>query len=271
MFKVLLCIPPEYDYNFPPLGTPALCAFLRQKGIDTRQIDLNIRYRDFLANHILGSSIDLKEKRFLLKPIIKKFFAERLQNRYYSDLLARDNDGIFPYLPYDNNTSSSFYFTERLLSSDFLLRYLGDSQENTFYQFYEDERFLDFLDKEEISFLGISIISPSQVVASFTLGLLVKRNLAHIHVNIGGQWPTLYRNELIKNNDFFSCFDSMITFEGEKPLYKLISCLKAKKDISAIPNVMLKDNTLAQANRGRELDLNLLPCPDFEGLPLESY
>ncbi|MEW6675768.1 MAG: hypothetical protein AB1348_07215 [Nitrospirota bacterium] len=71
MFKVLLCIPPDYDHNFPPLRTPALCAFLRQKGIETIQVDLNLRYRDFLAEHISGESINLEEKGFFLNPSSK--------------------------------------------------------------------------------------------------------------------------------------------------------------------------------------------------------
>ncbi|MFZ6016558.1 MAG: hypothetical protein ACOYU0_02875 [Nitrospirota bacterium] len=178
MFKVLLCIPPDYDHNFPPLGTPALCAFLRQKGIETIQVDLNLRYRDFLAEHISQESINLEGKRLLLKPVIKKFFTERLRGRYYSNLLLRDSDGIHPYLPYDNNTNSSFYFTERLLSSLYLWRYLEDREENTFYQFYEEDDFPEFLKEEDIRLLGISITSPSQAIAALTLGLLVKKTHA---------------------------------------------------------------------------------------------
>lgn len=147
MFKVLLCIPPDYDYNFPPLGTPALCAFLRKNGIDSAQIDLNLKYRDFLACRIYSSKISLKEQRFFLKPVLKSFFKEKLKGRYYFDFLPRDSDGTQPFLPYDNNTNSSFYFTERLLSSECLFRYLEDEEENTFLQFYRDTNFLGVLEK----------------------------------------------------------------------------------------------------------------------------
>mgnify|MGYP000554318605 CR=1 FL=1 len=270
MFKVLLCIPPDYDHNFPPLGTPALCAFLRQRGIETIQVDLNLKYRDFLAGHISGESINLEEKRLLLKPVLKKFFAQRLRDRYYSHLLLRDSDGIHPYLPYDNNTNSSFYFTERLLSSPYLWRYLEDGGENTFYQFYEEDDFLGFLKEEDIRLLGISVISPSQAIAALTLGLLVKKHLPHIHVSIGGQWATLYRTALLQKKELFRCFDSIIVFEGETPLYKLAMALKGGRDIS-IPNVILKDGEMNIEPNSKGEDLNLLPCPDFQGLPLDAY
>ncbi len=271
MFKVILVIPPDYDHTHPPLGTPALLAFLRQKGINSEQIDLNLKYRDFLAQCISGSSMDLNEKKFLLGAIMKKFFMENFKGRYYSQFLVRGNDGISPQLPYDNNTNSSFYFTERLLSSDYLWRYLEDISENTFYQFYEEEDFLDLLDKKKINLLGLSIISPSQAIPSLTLGFLVKKHLPHIHVCIGGQWPTLYRNALSQKKEFFRCFDSIIVFEGESPLYELATAIKNSRDISHIPNVILKDSSSTASQRPIDEDLNCLPCPDFDGLSLDNY
>lgn len=270
-FKALLVIPPDYDYNFPPLGTPALCAFLKDKGIQSGQIDLNISYRNFLLDKIKSSlPLSRADKKNYLKPLLKKFFIQRLKGRYYSHLLPRESDKIFPYLPYENNTNSSFYFTERLLSSGHLDRYLKDEIENTFYQFYRDYRILDYLKRERISLVGISIISPSQVIPSFTLGLLVKRYLTGAHVCIGGQWPTLYRQELLKSPELFNYFDSLVVFEGETPLYNLILSLKGKKDIS-LANIIFARDRFRPVFNVRGEDLNKLPAPDFKGLPLSEY
>ena len=270
MFKVLLCIPPDYDYNFPPLGTPALSAFLKAKGIEAEQRDLNLGYKDFLITHIHDSALTQETKRSLLKITLKKFFSEKLKNRYYSDFLPIDNDGVSADLPYDNNTNSSFFFTERLLVSDHLWQYLEDENENTFFQFYQKENILGFLEKKEIKLLGISIISPSQAVPSLTLGLLVKKHLPQIHVNIGGQWPTLYRKVLLQRKDLFKCFDSIIVFEGETPLYRLAMALKEKKEVF-IPNIIFKNTKTDFSQNHTEEDLDNLPCPDFNGLPLNTY
>lgn len=270
-FKVLLCIPPDYHYDFPPLGTPALVAFLKQKGICTEQTDLNLRYRKFLLEHISGSSLSKGEKKRALGNILKRFFIDKLKSRYYSKFLPGKTNKILPIMPYENYTNSSFYFAERLLSSDYLWQYLQDSSENTFYQFYEKENFLDYLDKKKVDLLGLSIISPSQVVASLTLGLLVKKYLPHIHISIGGQWPTLYRSVILQKKELFRCFDSVIAFEGETPLYKLAMAIKHNKDISSVPNIILKDNKTALNQSQKEEDLDLLPCPDFDGLSLNEY
>jgi len=111
MSRILLCIPPDYEHNFPPLGTPALSAFLKINGFDCIQVDLNLPYRDFLARHITGPDpLTREEQIFFLKPALRGFFTHKLQGRYYSGLLPRSSDGIFPYIPYGNNTNSSFYF-----------------------------------------------------------------------------------------------------------------------------------------------------------------
>jgi radical SAM superfamily enzyme YgiQ (UPF0313 family) len=270
MFRVLLCIPPDYDCDFPPLGTPALCAFLKEKGIDCWQVDLNLEYRRFLVERINAPSLSDREKERLLKPVLVKFFRRYLKGRYYSGFLPRRGDGIFPSLPYGNNSNSSFYFAERLLSSPYLWRYLEDRKENTFYQFYEDRKTLDFLEAQKINLLGISIISPSQAIPAFTLGLLVKKHLPHIHVNIGGQWPTLYRNVFIEKKEFFKCFDTIIVFEGETALWRLAEALKRNNDI-AIPNVISKNCQKGITFQSAGEDMNALPCPDFSDLRLKDY
>lgn len=109
MVKVLLCIPPDYSYDYPPLGTPALVGFLKSKKINASQVDLNLRYRDFLCTHLYSSNFTPNEKKIFIRRLLKKFFQKRLKNRYYSNLLVRDNGDDLPILYYGNNTNSSFF------------------------------------------------------------------------------------------------------------------------------------------------------------------
>jgi radical SAM superfamily enzyme YgiQ (UPF0313 family) len=272
MFKVLLCIPPDYDRNYPPLGTPALNAFLKKNDVSCSQTDLNLGYRDFLARSVSSASgLTLEEQRFFLEPLLKKYFNENLQGRYYSSLLPGANNEASSYLPYGNNTNSSFYFSEQLLSSGHLWRYLEDKEENTFYRFYESSGICDRLEKERISLLGISVISPTQAIASLTLGLLIKKRFPRIHVTIGGQWVTLYRDAILEKKELFRCFDSMIVFEGESALCALVRRLEAGQEISSIPNVIVQSAVAGAGLSSREEDMDLLPCPDFDGLPIREY
>jgi radical SAM superfamily enzyme YgiQ (UPF0313 family) len=270
MPNVLLCIPPDYEKDFPPLGTPALIGFLKSKCVDAGQIDLNIGYSGFLISKISGAGLTPADKKALRAHLLKSFFEKKLKRRYYSALLPRSCDKVSPNLPYDNNTNSSFYFTERLLSSRCLFRYLTDAKENTFYQFYQERGITEYLRKENISVLGISVTSPSQAIAAMTLGLLVKKALPRIHVILGGQWVTLFRGELKKRDDLFACFDSLVVFEGEEPLYALIKALTSGKALPVITNVITaRDRHPPLDPRGQ--DLTAGACPDFSGLPLKEY
>lgn len=270
MPNVLLVIPPDYDHNFPPLGTPALLAYLKSKGVGASQIDLNIAYREFLIGKLTGRGLSDRTKRNHLESVLKIFFAERLNGRYYSRYLPRNGDGISPYLPYDNNTNSSFYFTERLLSSPYLNRYISDRKENTFLQFYVENGIVRRLKREKVSIIGISVISPSQAIAALTLGRLIKDSLPGIHVNIGGQWPTLFRKEIMRRKDLFRYFDSVAVFEGERPILEIARSF-GKGERPVAPNVILKDTVDDCGPEDTEFGMDELPCPDFDGLPLDMY
>ncbi len=223
-----------------------------------------------MVQRIRGAGLKENEKEILLRDILKEFFSRKLFDRYYSSFMPRLDDGVSLYLPYDNNSNSSFYFTERLLSSEHFFRYLEDKKENTFLRFYESRGIIGYLRKQKVDLVGISIISPSQVIPGLTLGLLVKKNFPQAHVNIGGQWPTLYRKQLLKRKDLFACFDSVIVFEGETPLLKLAKALREKSSLR-IPNVILADSGEDYSSGHTEENMDFLPCPDFTGLPLKQY
>jgi len=149
MFKTLLIIPPDYECTFPPLGTAALSAFLKQKGISCEQRDLNLKYRDFLLRRIHGPSIQAGEKKVLLDTVLKIFFLEKLKDRYYSPFLPEQWRCLsVSALRQQHQQLLLFYRTAPV--SPHLWRYMEDRLENTFYQFLEEEKILDLLDKEKI-------------------------------------------------------------------------------------------------------------------------
>jgi radical SAM superfamily enzyme YgiQ (UPF0313 family) len=272
MRRIILSIPPDYDRNFPPLGTPALAAFLEDNGVGCAQIDLNIGYRDFLAKglNVPGGTAPAAWN-FLLHAALNKFFTENCSGRYYSQMLERDNASELPRLPYDNNTNSSFHFCERLLSSEYLWRYLEDDTENTFLRFYKEIDIAALVKAGKTRLFCISVTSPTQALASLTLGLLLKKTFPDIHVNIGGQWATLFRRQILERKDLFRCFDSIIAFEGESALLGLARAVESGRDVPDMRNIFTRDFAVSAVERPAEEDMDLLPCPNFLGLPLEKY
>ena len=247
MLKTLLVIPPKYGIDYPPLGTPALLGYLKSKGAEVKQVDWNIEY---------CSSFDSDN-------------IDRNNANPYFHLLP---DKPVSELTYGDNTYSSYFFTERLLSSSLLFQFINDPKENSFHRFILEKKLIDDIIKWKIGILGLSIISPSQVLFSFTLGHLLKKSGLNIYIVIGGQWVSLYRKEILKRKDFMAFFDTAIFFDGETPLFKLIHELSNGGNLSSIPNLIYrKDSNFVISNSHSVERLNNLPSPDFDGLPLNKY
>jgi anaerobic magnesium-protoporphyrin IX monomethyl ester cyclase len=259
MKKIILLIPPAYDRDVPPLGTAALAGFLKSKGIEVRQMDLNILYFD----HIKDRFEDLFSKKYRDERIKKKIYYHRI-------LRYQKSKGTPDYL-FENNPGSSFAFTEKILSSRVLFRYLADEEENPFVRFFEKE-VLPPIREEGPDIVGFSVTAPSQVISTFTFCHLLKREMPGIRIVLGGQWVSLYREALRKRRDFLSLFDFMICFEGETPLFALIEALRKSQPLKDVPNLIFPDRgRWKRTDLSSEEDLDSLPPPDFDGLPLSRY
>ena len=275
MLKVLLCIPPSYcyTYDFPPLGTPMLSGFLKENGFEVLQQDYNLRYLDYWKKKIFNGQvpegISTNESSVLVTELLNRLFLKKSERGYYySHLLSPEPFG----LNYNDRTNSSFSFIEKLLSSDYLFQYIKDEKENTFLRFFLEEDVLSGIEQQKVNLVGISITAPSQVIGAFSLGYLIKKNLEDVQVSLGGQWVSLYREELKKRPEWQKFFDSFIIFEGETPLLSLATSLSRNNSLSRVPNLIYKsDSQWKESQVNSKEDLNGLACPDFEGLPLKKY
>jgi len=259
MKKIILLIPPAYDRDVPPLGTPTLAAFLKSKGIEVRQMDLNILYFDYIKDRF--------EELFSAK-----YLEEKIKEKvYYQSILRYQKSRGLPDYFFENNPGSSFAFTEKILSSRVLYRYLADEEENPFVRFFMKE-VLPSLRQENPGMVGFSVTAPSQVIATFTFCQLLKRELPGIRIVLGGQWVSLYREALERRKDFLRLFDFMIYFEGETALYSLMKALEENSLLQDVPNLIFSEHDRwKKSARRSEEDLDSLPPPDFDGLPLSRY
>ncbi|MFC1674565.1 B12-binding domain-containing radical SAM protein [Candidatus Omnitrophota bacterium] len=258
--KIALFIPPTYDRAVPPLGTPALAGFLKSKGINVAQGDLNICYFDYIKKNRLEKIFTSGYRKNKIKKKV-----------YYHKILQYKGAEISSDYDFEVNPGSSFAFTEMMLSAKFLHRYIADQKENPFVDFFYKQVFLK-IKKQDFSLIGFSIICPSQVMASFTFGYLIKKYFPETKIVIGGQWVSYYREELQKRNDFNSFYDYLIYFEGETPLFKLINAIRNNKALSRVPNLIYQDKgSWKLSSRITQEDMDMLPAPDFDGLNLRKY
>ena len=101
------------------------------------------------------------------------------------------------------------------------------------------------------------------------LNILKKISEAGISIVLCGPNPEIYKPEFLKEHQFI---DYVLYGEYEYTLLELIASLKKNKDLSRINGLIYKDDNKVVKNPARPpFDINLLPWPYREGLPMEKY
>lgn len=94
--------------------------------------------------------------------------------------------------------------------------------------------------------VGISIAFQSLACMFFDLICNIKKIKPEVHVTVGGHFPTFeYRKILEKQDDI----DSVIRFEGEKPILELTDAIINKKDFSNVPNMVYRAGDQLKENQ----------------------
>ena len=125
---------------------------------------------------------------------------------------------------------------------------------------------------EQPDVIGISIVLRQQLFSSMTFCALIKEQFPGIHVTIGGNTVTRFRDVLPDTPRLFALFDSAIVYEGETALLRLVEGIANGTELSHVPNLMFKDATGIHVNSETFAEnMGALPPPDFDGLPMEKY
>ena len=309
--KVLLIFPPLWIPYRPYLSVPSLCGYLKSKGIDVVQKDFNVEAYDLLLSEgylkdlreRLNASFDALDSKNRLMP--------GMEQGYYCDLYKAKSSvasvaeriekakGIFRSKQafYDVNTlfnardtiklaqaviSTGCYPTGQDLiwpmnarlqrSLEDIIKLTQNREENLFLRLYE-ERLLLFIKEQNPDIIGISITVDGQFIPSLTLGRLIKSCYKKAHVVVGGGVVTLMSDVFMNNPEFFDLFfDSAVLHEGERPLLKLAENISRGQPLNDVPNLIYLDNGKVRANEVLPSeDINSLPAPCFDGLPLDRY
>ncbi len=309
MFTKLL-FPPQWIPTQPYLSLPSLSAFLKANHCNVEQNDINVSFYDsLLSKQGLKSLYERAYSKFQyidskkeLSPEFQKKYAalsgSMLFGEYIIDevdkakKLIRNKEGFydieelfraFKVLELGLKLASSAYYPTNLTFHSYDMRYscrsskevlsaLNDREENLFIDYFEKNTVSEVL-KGEPDLIGISIINTSQLIPGLTLANLIRKADRNVHINIGGSVFTRLINEISFNEALFSVFDSVIVHEGETALLSLVKHLDDEYDISDIPNLIYKGAAGIRVNKisPQGEDINSLPTPCFDGLPLELY
>ncbi len=292
-----LIFPPMWAPTQPYLSIPSLTAYLRKQGHNVTQNDLNIEYIEWLCNSekiselfqrldtCCSSNVDLIEVLILLKDTLTtsgKDYLEILRNsntffssspnEYQSSLNAITNIFKLLSLIYNPQKINIGYYDcgVNMDNDSCLFAFLCSLENSPFYEFYKE--FLENIKNIDQQLIGISIISQDQLIPGLILSKMIKKLYPSVSVCVGGSIITRLKDTILSNSQFFSIFDYAIIFEGEEPLNKLGKALEYQLDLKQVPNLLFKLGeksyyTFTQQN----LDMDILPTPDFGGLLLDKY
>ena len=147
-----------------------------------------------------------------------------------------------------------------------------NKHENPFLELYE-QHLLPFIRQEEPDLIGLSITVDSQLLPALSLSRLIKTAYPQAHVVVGGGVVTLLADVLAEQRVLFDLyFDSALPYEGERPMLKLTKNLSQHKPLDDVPNLIYPQNGTIRVNQVQPAeDINELPAPSFDGLPLDLY
>jgi anaerobic magnesium-protoporphyrin IX monomethyl ester cyclase len=300
--KVMLIKPPQFDPSAPTLALPCLTAVLHETGHEVIQKDINIEYHEFaLSKSGLERACQLfcarrQSLEFLsavpeeIDKIIarKDFLVDGVEN---AKNILRSPQYFFDY-PLCNSSLkllqesyqfiSMAYFRTKLSFSSFTTIYTPYATDQIFKAITDEfcNPYIDFYNQYSIpeiqlvspQVVGISISSEMQVIPGFTLAHMIRQARKDIHLVLGGAYFSNFKEPIRKNHRVFSLFDSVIIDEGETALVELLACLEKGASFSKIPNLIYRDGSQIVGNDIYHMEnLNELPTPSFEGLPLNLY
>lgn len=318
--KVLLVFPPQGHPTQPYLALPSLKAWLAQHGFsDCTVWDLNLEAYDHLVSNerleLALQRIRTRADAWGLDSRAQLSGEDVSRFRLWADALASG-----PYVAAHADEAKaairdpqSFYDRARYLwamktfeaglklistehhpallsahnytqstsidSSEDLFAGVDSAHDNMFREFFEQHA-LPRIAAEQPDVLGISVTYGSQMVPALTLASMVKARWPGIHITLGGGMLAYVGHRLAHAGPLFDRCDSIIVYEGERPLLQLCQALAASggasgsaPDLSGVSNLLYRGSDGSASTNGdlTPLPIDELPTPDFSDLPLHGY
>jgi anaerobic magnesium-protoporphyrin IX monomethyl ester cyclase len=298
--RATLIFPPATDPRAPHLALPYLAAVLRRAGISTRLIDADI---GSLIALLRPDAISRNVRKLKLRP------PADIEASALSRLLLR-GEALVEEMPHAFATlrdKEKFYDVHRFhvarnalldgtdlasIASDRPIRYslcpiqydidgvdeqrladliaaTADRRNNLFEDYWETE-LLPSIEADSPDLIGISIVNRQQLLPG--LALARRLRMRGLFVVLGGTVFTKFVSQLMRLPAFFEHFaDGVIVYEGETAILELVAQLASERDFSRVPNYLYAESGRVHSGKTHVEDVDELPAPDFEGLPLHDY
>jgi anaerobic magnesium-protoporphyrin IX monomethyl ester cyclase len=295
--KVALLFPPATDPRAPHLALPSLAASLRQAGIQTELIDLDLQGLLWLlgpqamadavrrSDRASRGPLDAAAQRLLAS---REIIAERANTavsslqgeRFYDPHAYNDaRNAIGDALDLHSLASEGAHYNILNIRYDVdgvdpaslrdLIRCTSRPEGNLFHQHWENSLYPS-LARLAPEVVGITITNRQQLIPGLYLARELRRR-GHFVV-LGGTVLTKFAEPLKRRPQFFEHFaDAVVLYEGETALLSLIDARERGRALDDVPNLLFARGSTVVATITHVENVSTLPTPDFEGLPLDQY
>jgi len=122
------------------------------------------------------------------------------------------------------------------------------------------------INSKNYSLIGFTISDPTFLESTLLVSRLIKEKNPAAHITIGGHTPTFHAQEILFN---YSEINSIIMYEGERPIVDLATALSEQRTWKTIPNLATRIGSEVIINPPRPLikDLDSIPFPARDVLP----
>jgi len=299
MGGVALLFPPGTDPRSPYLALPSLAAALRRSGIEVRMHDLDIsglwalmtpahlnragmalerssavheaasvqrlcRSRERLAEAAMPALQRLRSAAHFYDP--NHFNAARETLSDAVDLVAAATSARVRYAITPPRYDVTGVNVQRLADLETVT---ANDECNVFAEYWEDALY-PALRRQDPELVGITITNAQQVVPGLTLARRLKS--IGYYVVLGGALYAKFTDRFKTLPAFFRLFaDGVIPYEGETALVSLVDALRRSHQFRDVPNLLFLEGDIVRSGPTHVEDVTTLPCPDFDGLPLDKY
>ncbi len=308
--RTLLIFPPQAHFTQPYLALPSLKAWLVANGFeDTHQWDVNLdSLEHFLAPARLARSRDRVRGRLAELPrdrALDLAAMDEVRTLLEADLSAdavvdgideavsvlRDPEAFYDYDRYLGAVKrldrafkliSAEWYPTSLTPNSFAMRHsieretdvlaaIGDEAENPYLEFFREVT-IPRIAALKPDLIGISITYGTMIIPALTLARLVKEVLPDVHITVGGGLLAYAGPKMTRSGKVFDVIDSVVMLEGEGPLLAIAERVRDGRPVDDVPNVIhRRDGVVVTNEQAAPLDIDTLPTPDFDGLPLDRY
>jgi hypothetical protein len=271
--KIALLYPPYSNLRTAYLSLPTLSSYVKALGHSVIIKDLNLElFYDSLKGEVIEKApVHVNEKELILKALPKLEEAKSilLKQENPTDVQIREAKQALKWaykrLFKRHEGELDCTSISEIISSTF------EEREDPLIAFIKNN-VVPWLEQEGAEVVCMSIPYPNQMGPSLRLARLIKKRLPGVHIVIGGPQVTKFVQDLSIRPELFTFIDSIVVFEGERPMKVLLRVLEKKGDLSQVPNLIYYEGGRVIQNPAADPEpMNQLPTPDFEGLHLNGY